>query len=183
MEFITNIWNWILGFLSPIWLWITDFVSLLTWWSLEFTSSFMIFLVGFIILVFVFLFLWKKIAKRKQDTIKLITQWYDKIFYLLAKHQYADELDKRTIWGSPFMAAIVPIISGENPDYIKQHKLIKENIKKVWIIFKDEIVTQEEWDRMEKLHKKYNLQKNLLIINWWIFTLLVFGLIYVSFIL
>lgn len=181
MEILNTVWQSTVEFLISTWNSLADFFSLLIGRDLEFTKSFILFILAFVICLLIFWLIAKKLSKKKQWLIKKITLWYDKIFYLLAKYQYTDELDKSTIWGSPFLAAILPIISWENPDYIKEQKKIKENIRKIWIIFKDEIISEQDRDKMNKLEKEYNLQKSLIMINRILFLICILALAFFIF--
>lgn len=112
-------------------------------------------LVDIVFLLGLFIPLHRKAKKRRleaeQESIDLI----DKMIYLLAKEQYALQLDQTEIGGNPSIALMKSIFEQGQCDYLKSTQLILENIKKVEQLLQKEVITAEELQHFTKTFKSY----------------------------
>ncbi len=162
-----------------------ELLALKMWVDIEISIYLWIWFLFICVLLVVLLLIRKHKNKKIVANQKELIYNYDNIFYLLAKSQYEKELDKESIGGDPCIAAIKPILNCENPDYLSNRKVIKENIKKVEILLWDQIIGDDTWDREKVLYKQY--QKNLLwkkifnIFSWIIFLLIFWFILFLVF--
>ncbi len=169
--------------LLNMWTIMVDFVSFLFGVWLETASWVLISFFLLIIILLILVFLFKKFNKKILSFKKKLIFEYDNIFYLLASAQYKKELDKASIWWDPCIAAIKPIINMENPSYLVNRYLIKENVRKVETLLWQQVIDQAIWKKINNFYSKlksisllYKILKFLFVL---IVLLVVGALIYV----
>lgn len=169
--------------LLNIWYVMVDFVSFLFGVWLETASWILISFFLLIIILLILVFLFKKFNKKILSFKKKLIFEYDNIFYLLASAQYKKEIDKTSMWWDPCIAAIKPIISMENPSYLANRRLIKENVGKVEKLLWYQIIEDWIWKKINIFYTKLktiSLLYKILKILFVIIILLVIGsLVYV----
>ena len=82
----------------------------------------------------------------------------DKVIYLLSKAQYSLS-EKQTLQYDPCFALMKTMFGSGHFEYIDNLDTIKENVKKVEILLKQRVISDEEWNRIDKQRNrlKYHL--------------------------
>lgn len=100
------------------------------------------------------IFIHRKICKKYEELQKDLVNEIDEIMYLLAKYQYQSHLSKQTLWGDPHFMMMREMFKTGHFQYLDNIKIIKENTKKVELIFRNQIVSDEKRNTIAKMEKK-----------------------------
>lgn len=137
MEWLVNIWwtytSWIGFFFKTEWIWTTIFSILVIVWVI----SFLIFLPLHRLSL-------KKVLKAKQDLVNSV----DKVIYLLSKAQYS-LTETQPLKYDPCFALMKTMFGTWHFEYIDNLDTIKENVKKVEILLKQRVISDEEWNKID----------------------------------
>ena len=87
----------------------------------------------------------KKVLKAKKDLVNSV----DKVIYLLSKAQYSLSEDQ-TLKYDPCFALMKTMFWSGHFEYIDNLDTIKENVKKVEILLKQRVISDDEWNRINK---------------------------------
>ena len=86
----------------------------------------------------------KKRQKAKQDLVNSV----DKVIYLLSKAQYS-LTEKQTLQYDPCFALMKTMFGTGHFEYLDNLDTIKENVKKVELLLKQRVISDEEWSRID----------------------------------
>lgn len=167
MELLTNIWavytDWISFFFHSDGVLTTVWSILVIVWAI----SFLIFLPLHRLSL-------KKEKKAKQDLVNSV----DKLIYLLSKAQYSLS-QQQTLQYDPCLALMKTMFWTWHFEYIDNLDTIKENVKKVELLLKQRVISDEEWSKIDsqksslKFHtfwKKF-FGRELNLVTLWIYNL------------
>lgn len=137
MSWLVNIWtnyeNWIEYFLHTNWTWTTVFsIVILVWWI-----SFLIFLPLHRLSL-------RNVLKAKKNLVDSV----DRVIYLLSKAQYS-LTQQQTLKYDPCFALIKTMFWSGHFEYIDNLDAIKENVKKVEVLLKQRVISDQEWDKID----------------------------------
>ena len=111
---------------------------------------FLVWAISFIIILPLHLYSLKKVLQSKQN----LTNSVDEVIYLLSKAQYSLS-ETQPLKYDPCFALMKTMFWSWHFEYIDNLDTIKENVKKVEILLKQRVISDEQWD-------KINSQKNSL---------------------
>ena len=94
----------------------------------------------------------KKVLKAKKDLVNSV----DKVIYLLSKAQYSLS-EKQTLQYDPCFALMKTMFGSGHFEYIDNLNTIKENVKKVEILLKQRVISDDEWNRINKQKRSLKL--------------------------
>ena len=96
----------------------------------------------------------KKVLKAKKDLVNSV----DRLIYLLSKAQYSLS-EQQTLQYDPCFALMKTMFWTWHFEYIDNLDTIKENVKKVEILLKQRVISDEEWNKINKQRNrlKYHL--------------------------
>jgi len=87
----------------------------------------------------------KRVLKSKKDLVNSV----DRVIYLLSKAQYSLS-EQQTLKYDPCFALMKTMFGSGHFEYIDNLDTIKENVKKVEILLKQRVISDEEWNRIDK---------------------------------
>ena len=142
MEQLANIWaiytDWIKFFFNSNWTWTTVWsVVVLVW------------LVSFLIFLPLHRLSLKKVLEAKKDLVNSV----DRLIYLLSKAQYSLS-EKQTLQFDPCFALMKTMFGTWHFEYVDNIDTIKENVKKVEILLKQRVISDEEWNKIDSQRSK-----------------------------
>lgn len=135
------------------------FMSLLTDLSYTTVQVLFVVIIVYIILLIILISLDRNFYQKCLKLTKDIIAKYDDFFYLLAKKQYKEEIDKQSIWWDPCIAAILPVIKSKNKSYLYHRFKIKSNIQKVEILLKDQVISKEDREDIDDMYRSLKRTK------------------------
>ena len=98
----------------------------------------------------------RKVLKAKQN----LTDEVDEVIYLLSKAQYFLS-EKQTLQYDPCFALMKTMFESGHFEYIDNLDTIKENVKKVEVLLKQRIISDDQWNKIDKQ------KRNLKIATFW----------------
>lgn len=138
MDILNQIWStytdWVGFFFHSNWVWTTIWSILIVVW-----------LISFIIFLPLHRLSLKKVLKAKKDLVNSV----DKVIYLLSKAQYSLSEDQ-TLKYDPCFALMKTMFGSGHFEYIDNLDTIKENVKKVEMLLKQRVISDDEWNRIDK---------------------------------
>ena len=138
MDILNQIWStytdWVWFFFHSNWVWTTIWSILIVVW-----------LISFLIFLPLHRLSLKKVLKAKKDLVNSV----DKVIYLLSKAQYSLSEDQ-TLKYDPCFALMKTMFGSGHFEYIDNLDTIKENVKKVEILLKQRVISDDEWNRIDK---------------------------------
>ena len=90
----------------------------------------------------------KRVLKAKKDLVNSV----DRVIYLLSKAQYSLS-EEQTLKYDPCFALMKTMFGSGHFEYIDNLDTIKENVKKVEILLKQRVISDDEWNRIDKQKK------------------------------
>lgn len=138
---------------------IINFISLITDWSFAIAQTLVIIIMIYVVVLVLLILLDKKFFKKYFELTKKTIAKYDEFFYLLARKQYREEIDKESFWWNPCIEAILPVLQAEDKSYLKHRTLIKSNIQKVEILLQDQIISDQDREEIEDMYRSLNRNK------------------------
>ena len=142
MDWLVEIWStytsWIGFFFHSSGIWTTVWSILVIVWAI----SFLIFLPLHRLSL-------RKEKKAKQDLVNSV----DRLIYLLSKAQYSLS-EEQTLKYDPCFALMKTMFGSGHFEYIDNLDTIKENVKKVEILLKQRVISDDEWNRIDKQRNK-----------------------------
>ena len=93
----------------------------------------------------------KKVLKAKKDLVDSV----DKVIYLLSKAQYSLS-QQQTLKYDPCFALMKTMFGSGNFEYVDNLDTIKENVKKVETLLKQEVISGEEWNKINSQRNSLN---------------------------
>ncbi len=149
MNWLINIWstysNWIEYFFHSNGTWTTIWSILVLIWAV----SFLIFLPLHRLSL-------KNVLKSKKNLVDSV----DRVIYLLSKAQYSLS-EQQSLKYDPCFALIKTMFWSGHFEYIDNLDAIKENVKKVEVLLKQRVISDQEWSKIDS-------QKNSLKFhNFW----------------
>ena len=137
MDRLINIWStytsWVEFFFHSGGIWTTIRSILVLVWAI----SFLIFLPLHRLSL-------KNEKKAKQDLVNSV----DRLIYLLSKAQYSLS-EEQTLKYDPCFALIKTMFGSGHFEYVDNLDVIKENVKKVEVLLKQRVISDEEWNRID----------------------------------
>ena len=135
--------NWIEFLLNTNW-------TQTTVWSI----LILIWLISFLIILPFHRLSIKNTLKAKKNLIDSV----DRVIYLLSKYQYSLS-EKQNLQYDPCFALMKTMFGSGHFEYIDNLDTIKENVKKVEILLKQRVISDDEWNRIDKQRNrlKYHL--------------------------
>ena len=139
MEFVSNI---------------VDSVNDIIWES--FIKPWLIIVLLVLFILWLYFFMAMKLGNLSQNMEKKITYQYDNIFYLWSLY-YNDHLD--TLKTNPWLIIFKAITWSGKSKYIPNRKLIYETNWKIEDKLWTKVISDEEWNKLSKLFRKYKIRK------------------------
>ena len=138
--------------MQNIWATYIDWIKFLfnsneTWTTIR-SILVLVWIVSFLIFLPLHRLSLKKVLKAKKDLVNSV----DKVIYLLSKAQYSLS-EKQTLQYDPCFALMKTMFWTWHFEYIDNLDTIKENVKKVEILLKQRVISDEEWNRIDKQKK------------------------------
>ena len=149
-----------INILNQTWISYTDWINFFLHTNELWTT-----IIGVAILVWLFSFLiflplhrrsLRKVLKAKQN----LTDEVDEVIYLLSKAQYFLS-EKQTLQYDPCFALMKTMFESGHFEYIDNLDTIKENVKKVEVLLKQRIISDDQWNKIDKQ------KRNLKIATFW----------------
>ena len=109
----------------------------------------MVWIVSFLIFLPLHRLSLKRVLKAKKDLVNSV----DRVIYLLSKAQYSLS-EEQTLKYDPCFALMKTMFGSGHFEYIDNLDTIKENVKKVEILLKQRVISDEEWNRIDKQRNK-----------------------------
>ena len=138
-----------INMLSQVWSGYTERVEFFLHTSGVWTTVFSILILIWIISLVIFLPLHRlslsKVKKAKQDLINSV----DKLIYLLSRAQYSLS-EQQTLQYDPCFALMKTMFWTWHFEYIDNLDTIKDNVKKVELLLKQRVISDEERNKIEK---------------------------------
>ena len=128
--------------------WIKFFFNSNETWTTVWSILVLVWLVSFLIFLPLHRLSLKKVLKAKKDLVNSV----DKVIYLLSKAQYSLS-EKQTLQYDPCFALMKTMFWTWHFEYIDNLDTIKENVKKVEILLKQRVISDDEWNRIDKQKK------------------------------
>ena len=150
--------QWFLNILNQFWTGYTDWIRFFfnsNWtWTTIWSILVLVWLISFLIFLPLHRLSLKKVLKAKKGLVDSV----DKVIYLLSKAQYSLS-EKQTLQYDPCFALMKTMFGSGHFEYIDNLDTIKENVKKVEILLKQRVISDEEWNRIDKQRNrlKYHL--------------------------
>ena len=136
-----------------------SFISLITDRSFALAQILFVIVIIYTIILIILVLLDKKFFQKYLKLTKEVIAKYDEFFYLLAKKQYKEEIDKQSVGWNPCIAAILPVLQSKDKSYLKHRSLIKSNIQKVEILLQDQIISDNEREAIDDRYRSLNRNK------------------------
>ena len=141
MQWIINVWteyaSWVEYFFHTSGIWTIVFsILVLIWWI-----SFLIFLPLHRLSL-------KKVKKAKQDLVNSV----DRVIYLLSRAQYSLS-EQQALKFDPCFALMKTMFGSGHFEYIDNLDTIKENVKKVEVLLKQRVISDDEWSKVDSQRK------------------------------
>ena len=137
-QFWTGYSDWIRFFFNSKWAWTTVWSILVLVW-----------IVSFLIFLPLHRLSLKRVLKAKKDLVNSV----DRVIYLLSKAQYSLS-EEQTLKYDPCFALMKTMFGSGHFEYIDNLDTIKENVKKVEILLKQRVISDDEWNRIDKQRNK-----------------------------
>ena len=167
MEQLMNIWT---AYTS----WIEFFFGSSGIWTTVWSILVLVRLISFLIFLPLHRLSLKKVLKAKKDLVDSV----DKVIYLLSKAQYSLS-QQQALKYDPCFALMKTMFGSGHFEYIDNLDTIKENVKKVETLLKQEVISNEEWNKIDSQRnslKFHTFWKNffgyeLNVVTLWIYNL------------
>ena len=137
MERLTNIWTIYTG-------WIEFFFRSNETWTTIWSIVVLVWLVSFLIFLPLHRLSLKKVLNAKKNLIDSV----DRVIYLLSKAQYSLS-EEQTLKYDPCFALMKTMFGSWHFEYVDNLDTIKENVKKVETLLKQEVISSEEWSKID----------------------------------
>lgn len=124
--------------------WIEFFFHSSGAWTIIWSVLVLIWAISFLI----FLPLHRLSLRNVLKTKKNLTDSVDKVIYLLSKAQYS-LTEEQTLKYDPCFALIKTMFWSGHFEYIENLDTIKENVKKVEVLLKQRVISDEEWSKID----------------------------------
>lgn len=145
--------QWFLNILNEFWAsyadWIGFFFGSKWTWTTVWSILVLVWLVSFLIFLPLHRLSLKRVLKAKKDLVNSV----DRVIYLLSKAQYSLS-EQQTLQYDPCFALMKTMFWTWHFEYIDNLDTIKENVKKVEILLKQRVISDEEWNRIDKQRNK-----------------------------
>lgn len=132
-----SIWStyasWVEFFFKSSWVWTTVWSILVLIWGI----SFLIFLPLHRLSL-------KNVLKAKKNLVDSV----DRVIYLLSRAQYSLS-EQQTLKFDPCFALIKTMFWSGHFEYIDNLDTIKENVKKVEVLLKQRVISDQEWSKID----------------------------------
>ena len=144
-----------MNILNQFWTTYTDWIGFFFHsngiWTTIWSILVLVWLVNFLVFMPLHRLSLKNVLKAKKDLINSV----DKVIYLLSKAQYSLS-ENQTLKYDPCFALMKTMFGSGHFEYIDNLDTIKENVKKVEILLKQRVISDDERSRINK--QKYNLR-------------------------
>ena len=137
MDRLVNIW-------STYTEWISLFFHTEGTWNTILSILVLVWVINFLIFLPLHRLSLKKVLKSKQDLVNSV----DKVIFLLSKAQYS-LTEKQALQYDPCLALMKTMFSSGHFEYIDNLDTIKENVKKVEVLLKQRVISDEEWSKID----------------------------------
>ena len=139
--------------MASIWSTYTEWIEFLFHSSGTWTTIWSILVLVWAISFLIFLPLHRlslhNVLKSKKNLIDSV----DKVIYLLSKAQYSLS-EKQTLQFDPCFALMKTMFWTWHFEYVDNIDTIKENVKKVEILLKQRVISDEEWNKIDSQRSK-----------------------------
>ena len=141
--------QWIINILSQFWTSYTErvefFMHTTKLWTVICAILILIWIISFIIFLPLHRLSLNKVKKAKQNLVNSV----DRLIYLLSKAQYSLS-EQQTLQYDPCFALMKTMFWTWHFEYIDNLDTIKENVKKVELLLKQRVISDDEWSRIDK---------------------------------
>ena len=141
--------QWFMDILNQFWATYTDWVGFFlhsnNTWTTVWSILILVWLVSFVIILPLHRLSLRKVLKAKKNLIDSV----DKVIYLLSKSQYSLS-QQQTLKYDPCFALMKTMFGSGHFEYIDNLDTIKENVKKVEVLLKGRVISDEEWNKIDK---------------------------------
>lgn len=111
---------------------------------------------GYLVLFFLIIPIHRGLKKKKIRLQKILVESVDEMIYLLANAQHIQQIDLKSLGGSPNVALMKSIFTKGKYDYIQSSFLILDNMHKVESLLGKKVVPTEKEVIFMKNLKKYH---------------------------
>ena len=161
--------------LNQFWTTYTDWIGFFfhsnELWTKIWSIAILVWFVSFLIFLPLHRLSLKKVLKSKKDLVNSI----DKVIYLLSKAQYSLS-EKQTLQYDPCFALMKTMFGSGHFEYIDNLNTIKENVKKVEILLKQRVISDDEWNRINKQKRSLKLHTFWSKLLWYELNLVTCGI-------
>ena len=141
--------QWIINILSQFWTSYTErvefFMHTTKLWTVICAILILIWIISFIIFLPLHRLSLNKVKKAKQNLVNSV----DRLIYLLSKAQYSLS-EQQTLQYDPCFALMKTMFWTWHFEYVDNLDTIKENVKKVELLLKQRVISDEERNKIDK---------------------------------
>ena len=132
--------------------WIGFFLGSNGIWTTIWSYLFLIWVISFLVFLPLHRLSLKNILKAKKNLVDSV----DKVIYLLSKAQYK-LAEKEAMQFDPCFALMKTMFGSGHFEYIDNLDTIKENVKKVENLLKQKVISDDEWNKIDKQKKSLKI--------------------------
>ena len=144
--------QWFIDILSKIWATYTDWIGFFFHsngvWTTVWSILVLVWVVSFLIFLPLHRLSLKKVEKAKKNLVDSV----DRLIYLLSKAQYK-LTEQQTLKYDPCFALMKTMFWSWHFEYIDNLDTIRENVKKVELLLKQRVISDEEWSTIDSQKK------------------------------
>ena len=141
--------QWFIDILNQFWTIYTDWIEFFFKsngvWTTIWSILVLVWTVSFLIFLPLHRLSLRNVTKAKKDLIDSV----DRLIYLLSKAQYSLS-EQQTLQYDPCFALMKTMFGSGHFEYVDNIDTIKENVKKVEILLKQRVISDEERKRIDK---------------------------------
>jgi len=142
------IMQWFMDILNQFWSTYSERIEFLlhtnSVWTTVFSILILIWIISFILFLPLHRLALNKVKTAKQNLINSV----DKLVYLLSKAQYSLS-EQQTLQYDPCFALMKTMFWTWHFEYIDNLDTIKENVKKVELLLKQRVISDDEWKKID----------------------------------
>ena len=137
--------QWLSNIRSTYTSWIEFFLHTNWFWTIIFSVLVFIWIISFLIFLPLHRLSLRGVKKSKQDLVNSV----DKVIYLLSKAQYSLS-EQQALQYDPCFALMKTMFWTWHFEYVDNLDTIKENVKKVELLLKQRVISDEERNKIDK---------------------------------
>ena len=146
--------QWIINICTEYASWVEYFFHTSGIWTIVFSILVLVWWISFLIFLPLHRLSLKKVKKAKQDLVNSV----DRVIYLLSRAQYSLS-EQQALKFDPCFALMKTMFGSGHFEYIDNLDTIKENVKKVEVLLKQRVISDTEWEKIDK--QRNNLKFHL----------------------